>query len=133
MPRIMGSLLPGGLLVVQNQMHLYPSTPPPIHDCDAVGGALITLFCECKTPAGGRQYIYRHPPLRPFMIAPRVEDSIKPLGFRRINYLVLRMQNPSMNWGKWPGTFRVVWHFFKEYGTLVVIRHAHVQTAVNFV
>jgi hypothetical protein len=20
--------------------------------CDAVGGALITLFCECKTPAG---------------------------------------------------------------------------------
>ena len=30
MPRIMVSLLPGGLLVVQNQMHLYPSTHPPI-------------------------------------------------------------------------------------------------------
>ena len=27
--------------------------PPPIHDCDPVGDALITLFCECKTPAGG--------------------------------------------------------------------------------
>ena len=31
------------------------------------------------------------------MIAPRVEDSIKPLGFRRINYLGLRMQNPCQN------------------------------------
>ena len=30
MPRIMVSLLPGGLLVVQNQMHLYPSDRPPI-------------------------------------------------------------------------------------------------------
>ena len=30
MPRIMVSLLPGGLLVVQNQMHLYPSVRPPI-------------------------------------------------------------------------------------------------------
>ena len=28
MPRIMVSLLPGGLLVVQNQMHLYPSGHP---------------------------------------------------------------------------------------------------------
>jgi len=30
MPRIMVSLLPGGLLVVQNQMHLYPPAHPPI-------------------------------------------------------------------------------------------------------
>jgi hypothetical protein len=39
-----------------------PPIPPPIHDC--AYGALITLFCECQTSAGGRQYIYRHPPLR---------------------------------------------------------------------
>ena len=53
----------------------YPPIPPPIHDCaygalitfDCAYGALITLFCECKTPAGGRQYIYRHPPLRPYL------------------------------------------------------------------
>ena len=43
----------------------YPPIPPPIHDC--AYGALITLFCECKTPAGGRQYIYRLPPLRPYL------------------------------------------------------------------
>ena len=30
MPRIMVSLLPGGLLVVQNQMHLYPSGHPSL-------------------------------------------------------------------------------------------------------
>ena len=48
------------------------------------------MFCECKTPAGGRQYIYRHPPLRPSLNPPirpflsppiRIEPlgSIKPL------------------------------------------------------
>ena len=64
------SMVPGTILNPYTHIAIPPPIPPPSHDCDAVGGALITLFCECKTPAGGRQYIYKHPPLCPFMIAP---------------------------------------------------------------
>ena len=55
-PACSGQPLPGERrfnFALGNRVFNCVKHPPPIHDCDPVGDALITLFCECKTPARG--------------------------------------------------------------------------------
>ena len=59
--------------------------------------AIITLFCECKTPAGGRQYIYRHQPIHPSLRNVAKLIRRRRISLKRDNHLEPIPPQPTLN------------------------------------
>ena len=59
--------------------------------------AIITLFCECKTPAEGKQYIYWYPSISPYLGNVAKLIRRRRISLKRDNHLEPIPPQPTLN------------------------------------